>query len=313
MKKKSNIVVLLSTYNGEEFIERQLQSIFKQDIQEGFDLIIRDDGSKDNTVSILEEVARKNSNVLLIKGNNRGVVGSFLDLLEKAFEMEYDYYCFSDQDDFWMPDKISSAILALESFDNNLPLFYGNRSKIVDEELNDLGYMTQEKKRELSLYNTAIQNICPGHGQVINRHLAESVLKETKIDEKLYSQDLWIINVAALFGNVIFDDTPHTLYVMHQKNELGFGKSRLDWVVQHIKRMRNNEVKKMAEQLVYFNECYDKYLDLDYKNEIFSFVDSQRWFGSRVRYILKSKLYRQKSFETIFFKIMYIFGKYNIY
>ena len=75
----SNIAVLMSTYNGQKYIREQIDCILSQkdvDVQ----LFIRDDGSSDDTVSIVKEYTEKYPNVHFYQGENLGVGSSFMDL-----------------------------------------------------------------------------------------------------------------------------------------------------------------------------------------------------------------------------------------
>ena len=96
------ITVLMSTYNGEKYIREQIDSILQQSMPA--DIMIRDDGSSDGTVDIIEEYISKGTPVELIKGENVGVIASFFELIKAA--PEEDYYAFSDQDDYWYPEKV---------------------------------------------------------------------------------------------------------------------------------------------------------------------------------------------------------------
>ena len=86
------ISVLLSAYNGEKYIEKQIESVLNQDNSEAITLIIRNDGSKDSTLDILKEIQNSHSNVEIMDGPNLGLVASFFELLKHAVEREFDYY-----------------------------------------------------------------------------------------------------------------------------------------------------------------------------------------------------------------------------
>lgn len=105
MNTKS-VQVVMSTYNGEKYLKEQIDSILSQ---EGVDvrLYIRDDGSSDRTTDILASY-QEHKNVKIEKGNNLGFAKSFLTALDECDEA--DYYAFSDQDDVWEKDKLSTAI-----------------------------------------------------------------------------------------------------------------------------------------------------------------------------------------------------------
>lgn len=104
---KPTVSVLMSTYNGAKYIREQIDSILNQkDVN--VELLIRDDGSSDNTAEICKEYQKKNTNIRFYQGENIGVGKSFMELLKKA--PEADYYSFSDQDDVWLEDKLSRAV-----------------------------------------------------------------------------------------------------------------------------------------------------------------------------------------------------------
>jgi len=115
------VQVLLSTYNGDQFVKELVKSILGQS---GVDvrLLIRDDGSTDTTLDILDLLAKSHPEIELIKATNCGVVGSFFELLSLA--KDSDFYAFADQDDIWKPDKLISAVMMLESINSGEPTMY---------------------------------------------------------------------------------------------------------------------------------------------------------------------------------------------
>ena len=304
------IAVLLSAYNGERYIEKQIESILNQREIELLTIIVRNDGSQDGTIEVLRRLRTENSNIVVLDEANIGLVESFFKLLQYAYEQEYDYYSFSDQDDYWMPEKLSVAIKALEGCKG--PGMYASCSTIVDDNLKPTGGKTQTQIRDITFYNSAIQNFCPGHNQVLNHEMAKVVLDRTSYSPLIYSQDMWITQVASVTGTIIFDNMPHTLYRQHANNQLSFGKSKIEWVKDHIKRLHNNEGKKIAVQLKYFGDCYDEYLTQEQKRELENFFNSQGSFVKRAGYILRTKLYRQRRYETPMFKFIYLTGGYSI-
>lgn len=308
------IGVLLSAYNGEKYIAQQIESIMKQSIVKHITLLVRNDGSTDNTDLILKKLEAKYPNMIVINGTNIGLIASFFKLLDIAVkEYNFDYYSFSDQDDYWMKDKLEKSVKFLfNEKQKDIPLLYGCRSFIVNDDLKKTGFITQAKERKITFYNTAIQNIVIGHNQVLNKELAEVLIKNNKELTKVYSQDLWITNVAAVSGKIIFDNTPHTLYRMHGHNELGYGKGKLDRLRGHLIRLKKKEPKKMTMQLMHFVKCYNKYLSPDEKDEVRHFIEMQKNVHSRIKYARKTKLYRQTTNETRSFKLLYVVGNYNV-
>lgn len=124
-----NILVLMSTYNGEKYLKEQIDSILAQKNVE-VTIRVRDDGSTDGTIRILEEY-QKCGKLNWYSSTNMGPAKSFLDLVYNA-PLKYDYYAFCDQDDYWKEDKLYKAIERLEHFDDK-PALYHCELEIVDE------------------------------------------------------------------------------------------------------------------------------------------------------------------------------------
>lgn len=308
--ENKKILILLSTYNGEKYLHEQVKSILNQKSIYPIDLLIRDDGSTDRSKDILQELETKYKNIKVIYGTNKGVNGSFFDLIYNAGN--YDYYGFSDQDDVWIENKIQTAINFLEKENNNIPLLYGSCSYITDESLSIIG-TTNKQIREITFNNTIIQNILPGHSQVMNRKLFEIINKPINI-ENIFLYDSWILNVAILFGKVLFDNNPHTYYRQHSNNVIGFNKKNnvFSWVKERIRRIKNSEAKKYSKQIRYFYDLYADKMNENENKEIFLFLNYQNHIIQRIKFLFKSKLYRQKKFETIMFRLLYLFNGYKL-
>lgn len=305
------ILVLMSAYNGEKYIEEQIKSIFNQKGNFDIHLSIRDDGSKDNTISIIEKLIKKYDNIELIIGRNIGCNSSYFELFKHASTKKnyYYYYALSDQDDIWLESKLLTGInrILKESIDG--PILYGSPSYLVKDDLVPYG-TTQYKNKEISIYNTIIQNIVPGHSQIFNRQLLELLIIKVDINN-VYVYDSWITNVATVFGTVLFENKPNTLYRMHNENVVGYGNSKFNWINERIKRIQNGDIKKQVTQIEMFYKTFNKKLDNCSRIELTSFLNSRKNINSRFKYLLKTKLYRQRRSETFFFKLLYLFGKYN--
>ena len=125
--------VLLATYNGEQYLQEQIESILNQTYTD-FRLLISDDGSKDKTIDIVEEYAKKDDRIIIFKQNeNMGVVKNFEFLMK---QVQSKYFMFSDQDDIWKKDKIEKSVKKIEegAFGgcNELTSFHFPRKGSVD-------------------------------------------------------------------------------------------------------------------------------------------------------------------------------------
>ena len=111
---ENDVVVLMSTYNGEKYIKEQIDSIFAQTYQGRITILIRDDGSSDATKETVQALAKSDlRDVVFIEGENCGPQKSFLNLIQSA--PEASWYFFADQDDVWDDDKIEIAVNAMHT------------------------------------------------------------------------------------------------------------------------------------------------------------------------------------------------------
>ena len=137
--KNPVVLVLMSTYNGGRFLKEQIDSILSQEDVD-VRLLVRDDGSKDNTCSILSEYASVHQNIEWKACENVGFVRSFSALVRMALESEIaaDYYAFADQDDIWMSKKLITACSVLFSKDASKPNLFTSNSMQVDADGKEL-------------------------------------------------------------------------------------------------------------------------------------------------------------------------------
>lgn len=132
---QEKVDILLATYNGERFLQQQINSIFEQ-THTNFFIYIRDDGSKDNTVSIIKEYVQKYPDKIAIIEDNFGNLGVTQNFNELMKYSTANYIAFSDQDDIWLPQKIEKSFNLLKEIEekhNNLPAFVYSDMKIIDE------------------------------------------------------------------------------------------------------------------------------------------------------------------------------------
>lgn len=311
---KEKIAVLLSAYNGEMYIKEQLDSILKQKLQNvDLQVYIRDDGSKDKTVFILRDYCRKNKNVHLIEGNNVGYVGSFLSLIKLMIENPevYEYYAFSDQDDYWDEDKLQVAINSIKKTCSCKPVLYSAVSRIVNE---NLAFVRNSKfpKRKITFFNTAIQTCTAGHTYVFNRELLKKVSPKLD-DNKIYGHDSYFTNIAAIYGDIIVDSQPHASYRQHTNNQLGTSCNNIFlWAKERLRRIKKGDSRKYAMQMYHIYNLHKIDLSELECYEMEQFFRGQKSIFTRLIYAFKTRLYRQDRVENIAFKILYIWGGYNI-
>lgn len=236
------VQVLLSSYNGEKFVLEQLDSIINQS---GVDvnILVRDDGSTDRTVEIIENI--NNNKIKLLKSNNIGATKSFFDLIENADDM--DFYAFSDQDDFWESQKLKIAIEKMEKF-QDVPAIYSSNTILVDQ---NLKYIKKEDKKVITTLGSAIvKNYVTGCTTVFNKKTMELLKKSTGIDVPFH--DWWINLVVLSTGGVsIFDSNSYIKYRQHDSNVVGGSKNFIEKWKNRIKKYNKPYQRdKMAKYLI---------------------------------------------------------------
>lgn len=210
---KSKVTVLMSTFNGDKYLRDQIESILGQE-GVNVNLIVRDDGSTDNTIAVLNDYSNKG----LLKwysGENFGAAKSFFDLLDVS--PESDYYAFSDQDDVWIKEKLRIAISKIKKINDKLPILYTANYTLVDQNLKtidvDIRHMTTT-----TFANSIVCSCCTGCTMVFNKYL-RNLIRDNKKPDKFYMHDDWIHKVClAVGGKVLFDKHSVLFYRQHGDN-----------------------------------------------------------------------------------------------
>lgn len=303
------ILVLMSTYNGEKYLEAQIESILNQKGISEVNLFIRDDGSSDGSVDIIEQLHKKYTDRIIVEhGENIGYNASYFQLLKLTKESEYDFYSFSDQDDVWLPEKLYCAVKKLREGRQDIPKLYASTSYLVHDDLIPYG-ITRKKRRALHFYNCLIQDICPGHTEVFNPCL-HRLMQADFIAERVYVYDSWLMNYARLYGEIYFDNSPHCYYRQHEKNELGYRKGKIGQILLSIKRGLKGDGKKYRTQIQYFYELNKEEIQKQgFEKEVLLFLQSTNTL-QRLNFVFRTKFYRQSLMETLFFYAAVLLNKF---
>lgn len=195
-----SIAVVVSTYNGASYVGNQLDSVLAQDCP-NVHIVVRDDGSSDDTLTVLRAYAAR-GDIELIEGQNVGVVPSFIQLISHVAE-EYDYVALCDQDDIWHPDKLSRAIGLLAPRDQSVPQLYCSEYTYCDESMHPTG-RSHLNRIGVSFQTQLYENMVSGNTCVCNRRLAE--LTAAAGTTGVYCHDWWISLIACALGELVFDD-----------------------------------------------------------------------------------------------------------
>lgn len=245
------VAVLMSTYNGEKYLREQIESILGQQGVEVC-LLVRDDGSSDTTLTILDEY-KQSGRLDYYCGSNLGPARSFMHLLQNA--PTSDYYAFSDQDDIWMNDKLFTAISSMEGHESE-PALYFSQTQLVDAQLNHIPSVIISPK--LTFGESLIYKFIGGCTMVMNHRLREAV--GNFMPEIMPMHDIWIYSIALGIGAYVhFDTTPHILYRQHSNNTVGLGQGAAYEWKKRFRRFtaKNDERYLQARELS--NGYHDKF------------------------------------------------------
>ena len=266
--EKPPVTVLLAAYNGEKFLPEQLDSLLRQDYP-NLTVVLSDDASSDSSAKILDEYAEKYPDRFV--RHRAGVrFGNaqkhFMHLLRAYRDAGYVMFC--DQDDFWLPDKVSQTMAAMQRAEagrRDLPVLVHTDLEVVDGNLSPIapsfiGYSALDGNRKM-LREFLVQNVVTGCTTMLNAPLCRIVLSRDTPDEMLM-HDWWIALCAAAFGRVAFLPRATIRYRQHGGNSVGAKNVRNPiYILHRIKgggiRLTMNETMRQAGA---FANCFEKEL-----------------------------------------------------
>ncbi len=256
---------MLAVFNGEKYLKEQIESILAQTFSD-IKIIIRDDGSTDNSADIIKDFcSRYSDKVFCLEGSPTGSAAqNFAKLLEACND---DYIMFCDQDDIWLPQKIEKtldAMKASEGENGEIPTLVHSDLKVVDENLNVISDSFFEFQRlyqeNITLSKLLVQNYVTGCTVMINRALAQ---KCGKIPRDCIMHDWWLALTAQLFGKIVCVNEPTMLYRQHSDNQVGakasYGIALIKRKLANIDKVRENynATYTQAQSLL---DCYGNLL-----------------------------------------------------
>lgn len=203
--EKKLVSVVMCTYNGERYLEQQIDSILSQNYQL-LELIISDDCSTDNTINILEKYKANPVCRIFYQEKNMGLIKNFAFAASQA---KGDLVSFSDQDDIWLENKIEKLAGAI----GENPLVYSD-SLLVDEDGNSLGKKMSDIRSMYSGNDSRgyiFYSCVSGHGMMVKKELLEKSLPLLN----QVQHDFWITFHAFLNGGIHYYDEVLTHFRRH--------------------------------------------------------------------------------------------------
>lgn len=293
----------MSTYNGEEYIKDQIESILSQTYN-NLELIVRDDGSTDSTKKILESYSLK-GDLSWYSGENIKPALSFINLVKKA--PRADYYAFSDQDDVWDSDKIEIALDFLDKKQTNIPILYCSTTRLVDKKLNVIRQSSKNNYR-LTFGESLVQIPSPGCTYVFNNKARELLHYQQLRD--VYMHDALLYKLVIGLGEVIFDKTPHISYRQHENNVVGNERSIYKKNYKRFKRFFfTNEPNKKHIMACQIKSTYGHLFIGENFDSLEIFVGYRRSFIKRLRLAFNKDIKSASKVTNVFLIILSILGK----
>jgi rhamnosyltransferase len=313
----ATVTILMATYNGQQYIREQLSSIINQTFQ-NWNLVIRDDGSSDDTLQVINEYTANDKRIKLIRTTSeaKGACGNFSALYSWAKQNEIgDYMMFSDQDDIWLPDKIEFTINAIKDLEKEnegrVCLIYG-QVEFIDESGNSLeGRIKMVEKTEFRYLIS--YNYMYGCTMMMNRALVDKLDNIPVIAE---NHDYWI----ALFGTmgaIHFINRPLLKYRKHESNVSGNVKNNSGFkqrIIRHTSKSERlvHDFQKRLNMLVSFYYKYRNQIGAEneemLRKYLFSFNQSRL---SVIWNMLKYRILRYSLLQTIssFYLILFFYNQ----
>ena len=224
MKKSSeqafSIAILMATYNGEQYIAEQLDSIVNQ-TEQSFVLFVSDDGSTDATLDIVRRFQDQlgPDRIIIRDGPKQGYGRNFFSMLTEH-SITADYFTFCDQDDIWEPDRLSRAVSKIKLLPTNQSALHICSAILIDHNGNFIGKGKRLPQRA-DLRSLLLQPAAGGNTMVFNRALANTV-KQLGTNHEADNHDwlLCLIN-ASIGGQFLFEPAPLIRYRQHLNNAMG--------------------------------------------------------------------------------------------
>lgn len=285
-----SVVVMMSSYNGEKYIEEQVKSIFEQE-QVDVTLYIRDDNSTDNTKAILNRLLIKYDQLVVSFGDDLGAAISFMQLIEETTIIA-SYYALADQDDIWEPRKLVTAINMLKT--NSNFLLYASNQKLVNAE-NVFIKNRYSFNPPVDIFNIVDKNYLAGCTMVLKKELMVQI-KDKKPSNNLVKErmhDTWIAAVAACLGDIIYDSSAYIRYRQHENNVVGTRTISLRKRIAAKIKCRNPYHKRFADELL---RLYGDRMSRNSKNLLIYYYNCDSLIG-KIR-LLKSSSFRKNYFRS---------------
>lgn len=238
------VEIIMGTYNGERYLSEQIESVCKSLFQD-WCLTIRDDGSKDRTLSIAQTYEKQYKDKIRVMQNeqNKGPVKNFLSALR---ESKAEYIMFCDQDDVWKENKIGHTLDKMremeQKYGQDMPIAVFTDNEITDAGLNVIsgsffrsGHLNPAK---VDISHMLIENKLIGCTVMVNKALKEKI---TFMPEHARMHDWWAGLIAAGFGKIGYLNEATMYYRQHENNVVGGNTGFFRYIKNRVGSLRRQK------------------------------------------------------------------------
>lgn len=296
------VTILLATYNGERFLAEQVESILGQSYIYTR-LVIRDDGSSDNTMAIIRKYIKQYPERICLLNDSVGHLGSAANFTRLIESSNADYVMLSDQDDVWLPDKVSMTMEAMRKaeakYGHATPILIHTDLMVTDGNLSVISgsfWKFQKISPGCDAINRLlVQNVVTGCTVMINRGLMALV---RSVYTGMIEHDWWLALIAASFGKIAYVPRSTILYRQHGKNAVGavkwsaFGMVKKSFSIEN----RNSIASRLEQsrlQAAQFLRVYDDLLLPGIKSKIYKYATlDELGFFPRLFCIIKYRFFK---------------------
>ncbi len=257
------IGIVLAMFNGEKYLQEQLDSILLQTYTK-WKLYICDDGSVDDSVIIVKKYVNSYPEKIILMEDEKPNVGATLNFSRLVCHTKESYIMFCDQDDIWVDKKVEisyNCIKKLESNNSKIPALFFSDLKVMAKS-GDIKATSFWKNQKLDphisedLYSLLALNVVTGSTIIINNTLKEIAFP---IPTSHVVHDHWLAVMACYYGKISFTREALVLYRQHEKNSFGAPEIGIYYFMRKIFLLFLN-----------IDENYKKYLFYPFKIDIFS-------------------------------------------
>lgn len=309
MHTTPNVHILLATYNGSKYIREQLDSLLAQTYP-NISIYIRDDGSNDNTVSILQDYIANNTSsreIILLEnnGHNLGCPASFYQLLKECSPA--DYYAFCDQDDIWYPDKIKWAVEKLESESpKDKPCVYFSGYEYYTDTGEFLRHSPAQKKH-ITLTDVLYYTPASGFVIVFNERARQELILKVAPGKELH--DRWLLRGAACFGTIISDPRRSATHIRHSDAVTAEDSSDSNLLRSFLKNeIGGTAMTDSKKYLAYFQQVFQEKLSASDRKTLALFTAPNTPMR-QIRKLFYPKRLRARLAGEIAIRILFLIGK----